>query len=54
MFNAFFRCLKGTGNTATHFCVTYGYAEIGAMIKAAGADMTIKNDAGRLPHEGIE
>ncbi len=54
MHDILFPCLKGTGNTAAHFCVTYGYAEIGALIKAAGADMSIKNDAGRLPHEGIE
>ena len=46
--------LQNAGNSAIHFCVTYGYAEIMALVKEAGGDATAANKEGRVASDGIE
>jgi hypothetical protein len=42
------------GNTALHFCYAYGYGDsLAAYLIDKGADDTIRNADGFLPHEGI-
>lgn len=42
------------GNTALHFCYAYGNgATLGAYLVEKGANPTVRNHAGFMPHEGI-
>jgi len=42
------------GNTALHFCYAYGYGDsLGTYLLSKGADATVRNHAGFVPHEGI-
>jgi ankyrin repeat protein len=42
-----------TGNTAMHYCVQYGYTEVGDYIQIKGADDNIENTQGMTCYEGL-
>ena len=43
-----------TGNTAAHFANAYGYVDVYALLVDSGADLTIRNDAGKTAPENVK
>jgi len=44
---------NNAGNTALHFCYSYGFEELAEYLKDKGADDTLTNLEGLTPYEGI-
>ena len=41
------------GNTALHYCLEYGYTDLGEYLLAKGARDHLRNANGRTAHEGL-
>ena len=41
------------GNTAMHYCIQYGYTEVGDYFQAKGANDNVENSMGMTCYEGL-